>query len=123
MPFNDILAIKDVDQRNQALMFVGDEERDKWLAHVKAEVIDEYTKYTLDNEPVYYKLYKIPENDIFREDVYSMWYTCPSTKKQNFSRVPKFSKVGEAMAWKASDDESVITPETWATAIPLVDEA
>jgi len=121
--FKEVLDIADVDQRNQALMFVGDEERDKWLEYVKAEIIDTYEKQTINGNPVYYKLYKIPKNEIFSTDVYAMWYTCPSTNKQNFSRVPEFKTVAEAMAWKGSDDENIISPEDWKNCIPLLDES
>jgi hypothetical protein len=123
MSFKEILEIVDVDQRNQALLLVGDEQRDEWLKHVKAEVIDEYTKQTINGNPVYYKLYKIPKGDVFRDDCYAMWYTCPSTNKQNFSRVPQFNTVAEAMAWKGSDDENILTSEVWKLAVPLLDES
>lgn len=124
MTFSEILAIVDVDQRNQAMRFVGDKEREDFLKHVKAEVVDEYTKETLQGNKVYYKLYKLPKGDIFQEDTKAMWYTCPSTGLSNFSGVPStMNKVDEAMAWKGSDDECVISPVDWRNMIPLVDEA
>ena len=125
MSFEEILAIVDVDQRNQAMRFVGDEERDKFLKHVKAKVIDEYTKTTLKGNPVYYKLYKIPQGEIFSEDIKAMWYTCPSTGMNNFSGVPKeMEKVADAMSWKGSDDNGhIISPKEWQDCLSLIDEA
>ena len=124
MSFKEILALVDVDQRNQAMRFVGDKERDKFLEHVKAEVIDEYTKTTLKGNPVYYKLYKIPKGEIFSEDIKAMWYTCPSTGMSNFSGVPKeMEKVDEAMSWKGSDDKHIISSKDWRDCLSLVDEA
>ena len=124
MSFAEILAIVDVDQRNQALRFVGDKERDKFLEHVKAEVLDTYEKESINGNKVYYKLYKLPKGEIFQEDTKAMWYTCPSTGMSNFSGVPStMMKVDESMAWKGSDDNHVITPKQWRMMIPLVDEA
>lgn len=123
MSFEEILAIVDVDQRNQAMRFVGDKEREKFLKHVKAEIVDEYTKYTLENKPVYYKLYKLPKGEIFANDTYAMWYTCPSTGLSNFSGVPELKTVSEAMAWKGSDDFNIISPKDWERCVPLLDEA
>ena len=124
MSFEEILAIVDVDQRNQAMRFVGDEEREKFLQHVKAQVIDEYTKESLDGKKVYYKLYSIPQGEIFATEVKAMWYTCPSTGMSNFSGVPSEMKtVAESMAWKGSDESNIITPKMWENCIPLTDEA
>ena len=124
MSFEEILAIVDVDQRNQALRFVGDKERDKFLKHVKAEVLDTYEKESINGNKVYYKLYKLPKGEIFQEDTKAMWYTCPSTGMSNFSGVPStMMTVAEGMAWKGSDDTNTITPEQWRMMIPLKDEA
>ena len=124
MSFEDILKIVDVDQRNQAMRFVGNEEREKFLKHANAEVIDEYTKETLQGGKVYYKLYELPQGELFQSPVKAMWYTCPSTGLSNFSGVPSSMKtVAEAMAWKGSDDETILSPEMWKLAIPLLDEA
>lgn len=124
MSFSEILAIVDVDQRNQAMRFVGDEERENFLSHVKAEIIDTYEKESINGNKVLYKLYKLPKGNVFQEDVKAMWYTCPSTGMSNFSGVPNtMTKVDESMAWKGSDNNHVITPEQWRMMIPLVDEA
>ena len=124
MTFEEILAIIDVDQRNQAMRFVGDKERDKFLKHVGATVIDSYEKESINGNKVYYKLYNIPKNEIFSTDVKAMWYTCPSTGMSNFSGVPSDSKsVAQSMAWKGSDDKHIITEENWKRMIPLQDEA
>jgi len=124
MSFEEILAIVDVDQRNQAMRFVGDKEREKFLKHVKAEVIDEYVKESINGNKVFYKLYHIPKNDIFTTDVKAMWYTCPSTGMSNFSGVPSdMTTVAGSMAWKGSDDKYIINPKDWERMIPLVDEA
>jgi hypothetical protein len=124
MPFEDILAITNPDQRNQALRFVGDEEKEKFLSHVKAEVIDEMQKITFKGRIVYYKLYEIPKGDIFSESVKVMYYTCPSTGLKNFSGVPKEMKtVAKAMAWKMSNKVSSISLSEWIELTPLIDEA
>jgi hypothetical protein len=113
-----------VDQRNQAMRFIGDDEREKWLENIKAEVIDEHIKYTLQGNPVYYKLYKIPQGEIFNQEVKAMWYICPSTGLKNFSGVPSEMKsVAEAMAWKGSNDESILSPQDWLDCVPLLDES
>ncbi|MDD1443757.1 hypothetical protein MEO93_26100 [Dolichospermum sp. ST_sed3] len=123
MPFEKILKIVDVDQRNQAIRFVGDDEREKFLTHVKAEIIDTYEKQTTSEKKVYYKLYKLPKGDIFQEDTYAMWYTCPSTGLKNFSGVPESKTVAEAMAWKFSSNDHILSPEDWKTMLPLIDES
>ena len=123
MSFAEILAIQDVDQRNQAMRFVGNEERDKFLEYVKAEIIDSEVKYTLEGKGIKYILYKLPKGEIFNEDTYAMWYQCPSTGLENFSGVPEFKTVAEAMAWKGSSELSIISPDDWEKSIPLVDES
>ena len=124
MPFEEILAIVDVDQRNQAMRFVGLEEKEKWLKHVKAEVVDEYKKISINGNEIIYKLYKIPQGDIFTEDTYIAYYTCPSTGLINFSAGDQSLRtIPEVMAWKMSSDENVISPEDWKLLVPLVDES
>ena len=118
LSFEKILGIKDVDQRNQALRFVGDSEKIKFLEHYKAEIVNEDSKKSINGKRIYYKLYKISKGDLFAEDTYIMWYECPSTGLQNFSGVPKAKTVAEAMAWKFQ-----ISGEQWAEMIPLRDEA
>jgi hypothetical protein len=124
MSFDEILKIVDVDQRNQALRFVGNDEKEKFLKLVNAKVIDIYTKTALGGKKIHYKLYEIPRGDIFSQNVKVMWYECPSTSLQNFSGIPvEIKTVAEAMAWKASSDENVISPEDWRNAVPLLQEA
>jgi len=124
MSFEEILRIVDVDQRNQALRFVGDKERDKFLEHTKAVVVEERKKLSPKGKIVYYRLYEIPKGDIFANNVKVMWYTCPSTGMSNFSGVPyEMKTVAEAMAWKGSNDFSQITAEDWENCQPLVDES
>ena len=124
MPFEEILAIVDVDQRNQAMRFVGLEEKEKWLKHVKAEVIDEYKKISINGNEIIYKLYKIPQGEVFTEDTYIAYYTCPSTGLINFSAGEQSLRtIPEVMAWKMSDEVNIITPEDWKLLVPLVDES
>ncbi len=123
LSFEDILKIEDVDQRNQAMRFVGDRERIKFLEHVKAEIIDTYKKISLDGKEINYKLYKIKQGEVFNEDTYIMWYECPSTGLNNMSGVPESKTVAESMAWKGSNDQYKITPAMWELAIPLTDES
>jgi hypothetical protein len=120
MPFEEILAIPDVDQRTQAMKFGS---VDKFLEHAKAKTLDTYTKLNLDGEEINYSLHEIPAGDIFRETAYYMKYDCPSTKKVYMQGVEKASTVAEAMAWKISDELTTVTPETWKTMVPLVHES
>ncbi len=123
MSFADILAIQDVDQRNQAMRFVGKEEREKFLHHVSAQLMDTHQKTSINGNEIYYKLWKLPKGSIFQRDTYAMQYNCPSTGMDNFSGVPEMRTCAEAMAWKMSNDKNIITPEEWQELIPLKDEA
>ena len=117
MPFQDILAIKDIDQRTQAMRF-----GDVWefLKHTKAIELDKIAKERRDGTQVRYWLYKIPAGDIFTKDAYYAIYDdlVPESTKQYMSGVPECKTIAEAMAWKASDDETTITPEQWLKLIP-----
>ena len=115
MPFEEILAIEDIDQRTQAMRF-GDV--DKFIEHTKAELLDEYKKYTPELKEVNYKLYKISQGEIFKEDAYYMIYDDPSTFKKYMSGVPSCKTVAEAMSWKGD-----ISPSEWLGLKPLISES
>ena len=94
MPFEDILAIQDIDQRTQAMRY-GD--INKFFEHTKAIKLDSSSKGN--------KLWKIPQNaGIFTQDAYFLQYSCPSTAKEYMSGIdPKVGAKGnadEAQAWK-----------------------
>ena len=115
MPFRDILAIKDIDQRTQAMRF-GDV--NKFLKHSKAEKLDERLKFTPEGKKVNYALYKIPKGDIFTEDAYYAVYDCPSSDRVYMSGVEKCDTVAEALAWKFQ-----ISPEEWSNLKPMITES
>ena len=123
LSFSKRLAIKDIDQRTQAL-------NPKWcdinkfLVETKAELLDEVNKLDVNAEKVNYKLYKIPKGDIFTEDAYYCYFDCPSTGKKHFEGVEVSKTVAEAMAWCESNEELgiVVTPEMWQRMVPLVHE-
>jgi len=114
MPFDEILAIEDTDQRTQAMLYA---DVDKFIAHAKGELLDEYEKIAVDGSVVNYKLYRFPRGDIFTEDAYYCLFTCPSTGKKHMEGVEVSKTVPEAMAW-AED----ITEEEWKARVPLVHE-
>ena len=120
MPFEEVLKIADIDQRTQAMKYSSVE---KFLEYSKAEVVDKYTKYTPDKTEVRYWLYKIPKGDIFTKDVCYMAYEDPSTFELYMSGVPDFKSVAEAMAWKCSDDEFIMTADDWKNMMPLIHES
>jgi hypothetical protein len=112
MPFQDILAIEDIDQRTQAMKY-----GDVWdfVKHAKAEKLDEIVKLRPDLTPVRYWLYKFPKGDIFREDAYYVIYDdlVPGSAKQYMSGVEPCVTVAEAFAWKFSDENYTLTPQQW----------
>ena len=120
MLFEDVLKIKDIDQRTQAMKYSSVE---RFLEHSKAEVIDKYTKYAPDMTEIRYWLYRIPKGKIFTKDVYYMAYEDSSTFELYISGVPEFSDVASAMAWKCSDEEYIMTQEEWKRMSPLIDES
>jgi hypothetical protein len=94
MPFEEILAIVDIDQRTQAMRY-GD--ADKFFKHTKSELLDKSEK---GNE-----LWFIPQSaGIFTQDAYFLKYACPSTNRVYMSGIEP--KIGEhknadyAMSWK-----------------------
>jgi phage baseplate assembly protein W len=115
MPFADILAIEDIDQRTQAMRFgnVWD-----FIKHQNATLIDSHTKDRQDGTPVRYWLYRFPKGDIFADDVDYMIYDdlVPGSTKQYMSGVPTSNTVAEAMAWKHQT-----TPGHWAIMQPGID--
>ena len=117
MPFKDILAIEDIDQRTQAMRY-GDV--DAFMEHVKGKILDTFTKTTPDKKQINYRLYEIPvePSNTFTETAYFMTYDCPSTGKKYMSGVAEAKTVAEAMAWKFG-----LTQEQWKTLQPLVTES
>ncbi len=117
MPFQDILAIVDIDQRTQAMRYGN-----VWhfIKHAKAQKLDEYTKFRQDGSEVHYWLYKFPKGEIFIEDAYYVIYDdlVPGSTKQYMSGVAPCNSVKSAMAWKFSDDKYTLTPDEWAALIP-----
>jgi len=120
MPFEEILAIEDVDQRTQAMKY-GDAVQ--FLKHAKAELLDEKVKYTKDNKAIGYSLHKIPKGDIFTTDAYYALYVCPSTGEMYMSGVPQSKTVAEAMSWKMSDEFNTVSPLEWEEMVPLINES
>ena len=95
MPFEEILAIRDIDQRTQAMRY-GDIQ--KFFEHTKSELLEksEITK----NE-----LWRVPQSaGIFTQDAYFLRYWCSSTNREYMSGVdPEIGKKNdsdEAMSWK-----------------------
>ena len=94
MPFEEILAIKDIDQRTQAMKY-GDKK--KFLEHTKSIMLDKSERSG--------ELWKTPkEAGIFQIDAYHLIYLDPYTKKEYMSGIePSIGVKGsadEAMSWK-----------------------
>ena len=119
MPFADIVAIKDIDQRTQAMRF-----GDVWefMKLMKGECLDKMAKERSDGTQVRYWLYKIPKNDTFTQDAFFAIYDdlVPGSGKQYMSGVEPCKTVSEAMSWKFSDDVQTLTPAEWLKLIPGV---
>jgi hypothetical protein len=120
MPFKDILAIKDTEQRTQAMKYsnVWD-----FLKFTEAKHLDEYQKMRADGKEINYYLYKVPAGkDVFDETSYFTIYDCPSTGKLYMSGIaPEVGKKGnlpEAMAWKFSTDV-----DSWKRLVPMETES
>jgi len=125
MPFADILAIEDIDQRRQAIKY-GD--WNEFVKYQNAQKIDEFVKFDVQGRMVNYELWKFPyqENEdkrIFSKEVYFTRYLCPSVREWHISGVPEFKTCAEAMAWKMSNDQFSISPEEWKELKPLFNEA
>lgn len=125
MPFSEILAIKDIDQRRQAIKYGNWNDFTKYQ---EAQKIDEFVKFDTKNQMVNYELWKFPYQQdeskrVFSKDVYFMRYLCPSVREWHISGVPESKTVAEAMSWKMSDNDFSITPQEWEKLVPLTDEA
>ncbi len=129
MPFADILAIQDIDQRRQALKYGSWEDFTKLC---NAEKIDEYIKIDINGEKVPYELWKFPfdsslpsEKRIFNKEVHFARYLCPSTREYHVKGVPPSKTVAEALSWGMSDEKLglIVSPEDWKLAVPLVNES
>ena len=115
MPLQDILAIKDIDQRRQAMKY-GD--WDEFVQFAGAEKIDEYLKFNTQAEPVIHQLWRFPyqeneEKRIFSKEVYFARYQDRTTGEWHAKGVPECKTIAEAMAWGMSDDAHSISPEEW----------
>ena len=121
MSAKEILEIKDVDQRTQAMRFMPEEDMIKGL---KGELLDEINKLDIDGNQVNYKLYKFPKGSVFSQDAYYCLFDCPSTRKKHMEGVEVSKTVAEAMAWSLSDEKAgvIVSPEEWLRLVPLVDE-
>ena len=128
MKMEDILKIKDIDQRTQAMKFASSRIRDFYLSQ-KGKMTDEVFKLDVKGRPVKYQLWKIPQGEVFNREVAFVLYDCPSSiergeKQEYASGVPvEFNSVAEAMAWKMSDNELPMTVEEWIGLTPLKDES
>ena len=130
MPMAEILKIKDIDQRTQAIKYAKDGLRDFYLKQ-GGKKIDEIDKLDYKKRPVHYELWKIPKGEIFNREVAFVIYDCPSSiergERREYSKgVPvEFDKVGEAMAWGMSGDkeEGKMTEKEWQELVPLLNES
>ena len=101
MPFQDILAIKDIDQRTQAMKF-GDIR--EFLKHTNSSLLSEVERFRTK-----YELWKTPkEAGIFQIDVYHIILKDPETGLEYMTGVaPEVGAKGnadECMAWKRGTD-------------------
>jgi len=112
MPFKEILAIKDIDQRTQAMRF-----GDVWefIKYAKGKKLDECAKERGNGTTIRYWLYQFPKGHVFTEKAYYAIYDdlVPGSSKQFMSGVRPCKTVAEAMAWKFQS-----TPERWLTMTP-----
>ncbi len=101
MPFADILAIKDIDQRKQAMKYgsVWD-----FVKHCNAKEIDTYIKVGSNGRQIRYWLYKFPATtDMFPNGAMYAIYddSMLGAAEQHMQGVPKECRtVAEAMGWK-----------------------
>jgi hypothetical protein len=107
MPFKDILAIENADQRSQAFRF-GDPF--DFVKHEGAKLLDTHSKFGLDGREVKYWLYEFAAGKTFTETVHYMIYddSMDTAGKKHMQGVIETKTVAEAMAWKQH-----ITPELW----------
>ncbi len=101
MPFADILAIEDIDQRKQAMKYgsVWD-----FVKHCNAKEIDTYTKVGSDGRQIRYWLYEFPATtDMFPNGAMYAIYddSMLGAAETHAQGVPKECRtVPEAMSWK-----------------------
>src|SRR3990167_597700 len=125
MPFKDILAIEDVDQRRQAMKYGS---WDDFVEYCGAKKIDEYSKMDINANPVHYELWEFPfqkneDKRVFTKTVHFARYDCPSTRDKMVKGVPDVKTVAEAMAWGMSTDENILSPFDWMRLVPLLNES
>jgi hypothetical protein len=127
MPFQDILAIKDIDQRTQALKYGN---WDDFVKYQEAKKINEFTKFDVNGETVPYELWRFPVHSqksgkrLFTKEVNFARYICPSTRQWVTKGVPSnLMTISECMAWGMSNEERAISPNEWESLIPLLDES
>jgi len=130
MSAGEILKIRDIDQRTQALKFAQKGIRDFYLSE-GGKRIDRYVKIYIHEGKscqLPYELWKVPGGKTFNKTVHFMVYQCPSALKHNQVKeytkgVPPFKKVREAMSWGMSSEINKISPEEWEALVPLSDES
>jgi hypothetical protein len=127
MEVKEILKIKDIDQRVQAMKFAKSGLRDFYKSE-KGKRIDSLVKLDKKGRPVKYELWKIPAGNTFTKEAYFAIYNCPSAIERGEEReytkgVPPVKTVGEAMAWGMSDDNFTLSEESWRKLIPLKHES
>ena len=120
MSLKEVMSIKDIDQRTQAMKYVNVEEL---ISQFDGKILDTHRKIAINGEEINYKLVFIPKHkDLFTIDSYHAIYNCPSTSKVYMSGIdPKIgekSSIKEAMAWKSG-----ISIKEWETLVPLVTES
>jgi hypothetical protein len=127
MPMEEILKIKDIDQRTQAMKFAKNGIREFYLSQ-GGKKIDEIDKLDFKFRKVHYELWEIPAGEIFNKTVHFVVYNCPSAlargeNKEYAKGVPEFKSVAKAISWGMGDDENAVSPQDWLKMKPLIDEA
>ncbi len=117
MPFAEILAIKDIDQRKQAMKYGNVWE---FIEFGKAKELDTHVKIgAADGRKIHYWLYQFPANpDLFPNGATYAVYEdsmlgAAEIHMQGIDPKINAKTVPEAMAWKQSDNLYSLTPEQW----------
>ena len=117
MPFEEILAIKDIDQRKQAMKFG---EIWEFVKFGNAKELDTYTKKgAKDGRKIRYWLYEFPKNrDLFPNGAtYAIYEDSmlggAELHMQGIHPSVNAKTVPEAMSWKQSDDLFTLSPQEW----------